>query len=434
MRPATEEMLTMSATPRSPSAASSRWGTAALVMYISPSRLTSTICCHSSTGASSIGPRSITPALLTRTSRRPSSSTVRATADSAASRSLTSSSTGSAVPPVSAISAPSASSLSVRRAAIATVAPRTASIRAAASPIPLEAPVTRATAPFRSLAATPGLYPEIVRGDQVAGEGADEGVGHRAHVGVFKRPQLDRQFLRAKVELFVESVDRDLVVDRFAGPLALGAAAPDAPAAASFLLLPGGRLHQRRAAVGADVQRLRSGLVGSRSWHGPNIHQQRVPLIRNPPHRLPQNPAAPIENTGCADPAAGRHRYHGRDARKHRTSRDRDRPHHRPAGLRAETPAGAGAQPRPRHPRVQRLDQRRARPRGRRQAEDRSLRAGEGPRRPGRGGGRPQQAELRRREDASSRQGGLARRPPHPGRAPRRAAHAADRLRRRPRR
>jgi hypothetical protein len=78
-------MFTTSATLRSVSlAALSRWGSAAFVVYISPRRLTSTMRSHSSSGDSSDGPLTITPAALTRVSRRPSSSTVLVMAASAA--------------------------------------------------------------------------------------------------------------------------------------------------------------------------------------------------------------------------------------------------------------------------------------------------------------------------------------------------------------
>jgi hypothetical protein len=62
----------MSATRRGlVSAALTRCGSAACAQYSSPSRLTCTIRCHSSSGASAIGPSSITPALLTSVSSRP---------------------------------------------------------------------------------------------------------------------------------------------------------------------------------------------------------------------------------------------------------------------------------------------------------------------------------------------------------------------------
>jgi hypothetical protein len=103
--------------------------------------------CHSSTGASRIGPSSIMPALLTSVSSRPSSDVVRSTAAIACCWSVTSASITSAVPPSSRICLARPSSRSTRRAASATAAPSRARYRAVASPMPLDAPVTRATVP-----------------------------------------------------------------------------------------------------------------------------------------------------------------------------------------------------------------------------------------------------------------------------------------------
>src|SRR3954469_13017829 len=154
-RPATELTLTRSATRRgSLSAARIRCGSAAWATYSSPLRLRSIIRSHSSTGASTIGPSSITPALLMTVSSRPSSCAVRSTAAWACARSVTSASIAS--PPISPASA---SSRSLRRAATATVAPCAASARAVASPIPLLAPVTSATVSWSSLLMAPRVRP-----------------------------------------------------------------------------------------------------------------------------------------------------------------------------------------------------------------------------------------------------------------------------------
>ena len=79
---------------------------------------------------------SITPALLTSVSRRPSSETVCSTASVASSCLVTSHSMTSAVPPASPISLASVSGLSLRLAARATAAPVAESWRAVAAPIP----------------------------------------------------------------------------------------------------------------------------------------------------------------------------------------------------------------------------------------------------------------------------------------------------------
>ena len=60
----------------------SRCGSAAWAQYSSPWMLTAIIRSHSWSGASTAGPSSITPALLTSVSSRPSSSTVRSTSAS----------------------------------------------------------------------------------------------------------------------------------------------------------------------------------------------------------------------------------------------------------------------------------------------------------------------------------------------------------------
>src|SRR5437588_2038442 len=109
--------------------------------------LSSTICFHSDSGASTAGPRSMTPALFTSASSRPSSPTVRSTASPACGSSVMSDSRTSTLPPCSRMSEATASSRSFLRAATATAAPWAASAAAVAAPMPLEAPVTRATVP-----------------------------------------------------------------------------------------------------------------------------------------------------------------------------------------------------------------------------------------------------------------------------------------------
>src|SRR5436190_11093834 len=109
---------------------------------MSPSRLAPTIRRHSSVSAPVIGPRSITPALLTSTSTRPSSDFARSMSECAAASSETSHVTASASPPMREASA---SMRSERRAASTTPNPASARATAVASPIPDEAPVTTAT-------------------------------------------------------------------------------------------------------------------------------------------------------------------------------------------------------------------------------------------------------------------------------------------------
>ncbi len=93
----------------------------------------------------------LTPELLTRMSIEPTSVSACATADLMLSRSVTSSSTTWASPPSPSIRARSSLSFSTRRLASTTAAPARASVRANCAPRPLEAPVTKATRPERSM-------------------------------------------------------------------------------------------------------------------------------------------------------------------------------------------------------------------------------------------------------------------------------------------
>src|SRR5947209_8548734 len=138
----------------SPEPCSTMPSTAAWVMYSRPSTLVETIRRQSSGSAPTIVPSSMTPALLTRTSRPPSSARVRATASRQACSSVTSRSRASTRAP-SPVSFPArASRRSRRRASIATAAPASARARAVASPMPDDAPVTSATLPARGRAAS----------------------------------------------------------------------------------------------------------------------------------------------------------------------------------------------------------------------------------------------------------------------------------------
>ena len=120
----------------------------------------STICFHSESGASTTGPSSIMPALLISVSKRPSSPTVCATAAVASASSVTSVSNTNAVPPRSRTAAATASSRSFRRAASATAAPCAARATAVAAPMPLDAPVTRATVPSNRSCRDAGMSPD----------------------------------------------------------------------------------------------------------------------------------------------------------------------------------------------------------------------------------------------------------------------------------
>jgi hypothetical protein len=146
IRPATDPTLIRSATPRGPLAADARrYGIASWVTCRSPFRFRSSMRRQSSSGLVSNGPSSMTPALLTRTSSRPNSSATRPTAARPCLASVMSAGRASTRRPSAASSAARSASRSSRRATAATSAPRRASRRTVAWPIPLLAPVTRAT-------------------------------------------------------------------------------------------------------------------------------------------------------------------------------------------------------------------------------------------------------------------------------------------------
>src|ERR671921_128861 len=88
------------------------------------------------------------PALLTRMSILPNSSTALSTRSWACSSSVTSHLTAIAFPPSWDTLSTSSSRRSLRRAPATTAAPSPTSSRTVASPMPLEAPVTTATLPF----------------------------------------------------------------------------------------------------------------------------------------------------------------------------------------------------------------------------------------------------------------------------------------------
>ena len=140
------------------------------------------------------------PALLTRMSTPPSSSTTRATAASTSSRSVTSQRTANECRPSEPISStvdsvctiPCATAAwasgpyvsaalvsdSTRMSAITTSAPARASVSASARPRPREPPVTRATRPERSISTATGRSyarrRSVVPGDASATTGACE--------------------------------------------------------------------------------------------------------------------------------------------------------------------------------------------------------------------------------------------------------------------
>src|SRR5215212_3411407 len=134
MKPRTELTLMIRPLP-----CSRMWGSTARVVRIEPKRLVSNKARACSIELSSAAPETPTPALLTRTSMRPDRSSTSRTAPATEASSVTSSgrnTTPSRSCPIAAV-----------RLVPYTVNPAPSSARAAASPIPADAPVTSATRP-----------------------------------------------------------------------------------------------------------------------------------------------------------------------------------------------------------------------------------------------------------------------------------------------
>ena len=89
------------------------------------------------------------PALLNAMSSPPNRSVASATSDAASSSERTSPASATATPPAASISATTLASSASRRAASTTLAPSWANSLAVARPIPVLAPVTIATLPFK---------------------------------------------------------------------------------------------------------------------------------------------------------------------------------------------------------------------------------------------------------------------------------------------
>ena len=137
-------------TPRPPRA--KKYGSTAWTPLIAPTKFASTSRAWASSGITSNGSHRLMPALLTQTSMPKVSAAVRARSRTAAG-SVTSVGTVSAHPPNAEQSRATSSRSPCRRAASTTSAPRRAKARAAASPMPPDAPVT--TVAPRRLVAVP---------------------------------------------------------------------------------------------------------------------------------------------------------------------------------------------------------------------------------------------------------------------------------------
>ena len=147
---ATEDILTMEPPPDS-----AITGMACLQPRNTPSLLTALILRQLAMSVSTMVPRAIMPALLTRISRRPKRSTVAAITAFQLSSSVTSRRMNTAASPMAAATAWPSFSL---RSATTTLAPSRASNIASALPMPLAAPVMIATLP----ATLPMTVPAVI--------------------------------------------------------------------------------------------------------------------------------------------------------------------------------------------------------------------------------------------------------------------------------
>nr|ADT71696.1 transcription factor RelB-like protein [uncultured organism] len=131
------------------------------VRTIGATRLTCTTCAKSDAEWFSIGPRRLAPALLMSTSTLPKLSSAASMSFSQPSISQTSVGTASAWPPSALIAQASSSRGAAVRAASTTLEPSLAKARAAAAPIPVDAPVMITVQPLNfPIGGSPEAWPE----------------------------------------------------------------------------------------------------------------------------------------------------------------------------------------------------------------------------------------------------------------------------------
>ena len=173
-------------------------------------------------------------------------------------------------------------------------------------------------------------------------------LGHVGHVRVLQRPQLVGELVGAESSCSSKA-SISLAVDALADPLALGAAPPDPPVGAVAGLLPAGRLDQARAAAGQMCNG--RGATGSSSSYR---------TLRADPSTLRKRRNPLRDQTARSDPAA-----------LHPVTMGKMPGNIGPLEIAIvliiallvfgpKRLPELGQQPRPRHPRVQRLDHRRA--------------------------------------------------------------------------
>src|SRR5258708_5131716 len=197
-------------------------GSTACVTSMAPSRFTCSRRIISSAEVSASGFTQLAPALFTSTSTRPNVPRVRSTSCTTCAGSVTSVGTAIAWPPASVIACTCASNSSARRAASATRAPRRASSRAVAAPIPELAPVIIATSSICDCDMAPSLSDLHRHGStdwhipqrpgvlvQVPGGGELHPLaqGHLRHIAQVAARLVDREVIVRAVEL--DTMSRD---------------------------------------------------------------------------------------------------------------------------------------------------------------------------------------------------------------------------------
>ena len=128
-----------------------KYGRAACIRTKTQSRLIRIISAHPSSVVEARSPLAMIPATLTRTSSRPLNATVSSTAARHWALLFKSATTMTELAPRSSTAAEVSSRALRSRPKSATAAPSSAKRNAVARPIPLEAPVTRATRSSKSL-------------------------------------------------------------------------------------------------------------------------------------------------------------------------------------------------------------------------------------------------------------------------------------------
>src|SRR5215217_7684349 len=205
LTPAPDDVLTIAPWPRR-----SMCSISCFMATNAPRRFTATRRSHSSSVISWAGLTGCSmPALLKAMSRPPKRSTVAASAASICSLLVTSHATATAWPPACSIRRAVSSTPSAAMSATTTPAPSRANARAAARPMPLVAPVTKATFPSKRLTGAPVARPGLRLGR--ASRGRASGDPLRVPVGQAGRHVAMRVDLREQQpRLVLDALDHVL--------------------------------------------------------------------------------------------------------------------------------------------------------------------------------------------------------------------------------